>query len=81
MILSVTMASNPQDSPVVHQSLTFVEEIDYSEIEELSVNMSGHMYCFCCKQDCDITELSTGRGEGCIWCCVERAMAEHIRGG
>ncbi|KAI8439551.1 hypothetical protein MSG28_013295 [Choristoneura fumiferana] len=35
------MASNPQDSPVVHQSLTFVEEIDYSEIEELSVVGKG----------------------------------------
>lgn len=37
MILCVPMASNVQDSP---GQQTFVEEIDYSEIEELSVNRS-----------------------------------------
>lgn len=37
MILSLQMASSVQDSPVVQQ--TFVEEIDYSEIQELSVSM------------------------------------------
>ncbi|XP_063626070.1 mitogen-activated protein kinase kinase kinase 7-like [Cydia splendana] len=35
------MASNPQDSPVVQQTLTFVEEINYSEIEELQVVGKG----------------------------------------
>lgn len=35
-MLSVPMASNVQDSPVQQ---TFVEEIDYNEIQELSVNI------------------------------------------
>ncbi|KOB74550.1 putative Mitogen-activated protein kinase kinase kinase 7 [Operophtera brumata] len=39
VILSVPMASNVQDSPVPQQ--TFVEEIDYSEIQELSVVGKG----------------------------------------
>lgn len=35
MILSEPMASNVQESPVAQQ--TFVEEIDYNEIQELQV--------------------------------------------
>lgn len=37
VIISVPMASNVQDLPAQQ---TFVEEIDYSEIQELSVNIN-----------------------------------------
>lgn len=37
MKTSVSMASNVQDLPVQQ---TFVEEIDYTEIQELSVNIA-----------------------------------------
>lgn len=43
VITSVPMATLVQDSPVQQ---TFVEEIDYSEIQELSVNIGFLLWFF-----------------------------------
>lgn len=73
------MASNVLDSPVQQQ--TFVEEIDYSEIQELSVNTELFrllLFHSCLSKHVINVDFALGCRKRRFRSGVERTMAKHV---